>query len=85
MYVCSSRCTKSGKQAVFSCLWNSWMVPSQRESVLALEMLWEKSSVDVWCLGFHNAYLDKHIVLELACSKEVFFLKQWHIDMKLEF
>ena len=31
-------------------------------------------------LGFHNAYLDSNIVLELACSKEAFYQNMTHED-----
>lgn len=74
---------KQAKKLSFPALWNSFMVLGQRETVLACfstMSAMRKIVSRFMTLGFHNAYLDSNIVLELACSKEAFYQNMTHED-----
>lgn len=74
---------KQAKKLSFPALWNSFMVLGQRETVLACFSTMSAMRKIVgrfMTLGFHNAYLDLNIVLELACSKEAVYQNMTHKD-----
>ena len=73
-YICSPRYTKSSKQAVFSWPVKQLHGAGPEGNCFSTMHVMRKIVGRFMTLGFHNAYLDINIVLELACSK-VFFVK----------